>query len=119
MAITRDHTFHEDTLDVDNANALLSLSYASFEGIGTYNAHYRLFTKFGRLGGHYAIPDTSGNPPNPFKKPILMFEPGAVFYNVSDTELKSKPLLKDVHSNKDIRHSGIPLLIPFNIEGQS
>ena len=116
LGIKKDVKFDPQTIQVENANAQLSLSYASFEGIGNYRAHYKLFTKFGRLGGHYAIPEASGKKPNPFKKPVLMFEPGAVFYDVDPRELIRQPLLKDIHSNKAIRHSGIPLLMPFRIE---
>jgi CRISPR-associated protein Csm4 len=98
---------------MDHPNARLSLSSAAFPGIEQYAASYRLKTKFGRLGGNFAFSSPTGGDPRPFKKPILMYEPGAVFYTVDD--LSSKPLLAGVHSDARIRHCGIPITLPFKI----
>jgi len=80
-----------ECLSDQDCNARMSLSLASFSGIEAYDAFYSLKTKFGRLGGHFAFSSPTGGNPRPFKKPVLMYEPGAVFF--CDHSLSSKPLL--------------------------
>ena len=108
-----DEMFKPDLFSVDEANARLSLSLASFPDIETYDAFYRLKTKFGKLGGSFAFSSPTGGNPRPFKKPVLMYEPGAVFLCAED--INDKPLLDNVHSDKRIRHCGIPITLPFKI----
>ncbi len=114
LEISADDTFDQvlfsDSRDFD---ARLSLSLASFPGIEKYNAFYRLKTKFGKLGGDFALSSPTGGSPKPFKRPILMYEPGAVFLCTED--LKDKQLLNKVHSDQQIRHCGVPLTLPFKI----
>jgi len=55
------------------ANAWISLSqYVPAAGDPT-DGFYRVMTKFGRMGEHYAVGG------NPYKRPLVMLEPGAVF----------------------------------------
>ncbi len=110
MAIVPDDAFDPAIFSTPDANARLSLSLASFLGIEQYDAFYRLKTKFGRLGGDFAVSGPDGDP-KPFKKPVLMYEPGAVFF--CSESLSHAPLLKNVHSDTRIRHCGIPITLPF------
>ncbi len=103
-----------DLISDPDSNAQLSLSLASFPGIETYDAYYHLKTKFGKLGGSFAFSSPTGGNPKPFKKPVLMYEPGAVFF--CDHSLGNRPLLKNVHSEERIRHAGIPVTLPFRIK---
>lgn len=114
LSIQRDTNFDEQIFSLENANARLSLSLASFPGIGGYKAFYRLKSKFGKLGGNFAFSSPTDGNPRPFKKPILMYEPGAVFF--CPEALNTKSLLSHVHSDERIRHCGIPLTLPFFIE---
>ena len=111
MEIARDDTFDPGVFKVKDANALLSLSLAAFEGMEKDKPFYNLITKFGKLGGAFAFSSPSGGAPRPFKKPILMFEPGAVFF--TKEHLNTKPLIGNVHSDKRIRQCGIPVTLPF------
>lgn len=111
LAISLDQTFDPDTLKIKTPNARLSLSMVSFRGMEKYDAFYRLKTKFGKLGGNFAVSSPTGGNPKPFKKPILMYEPGAVFFTTEN--LNDKPLLDNVHSDNRIRHCGVPLTLPF------
>ena len=113
LAITLDGTFNPDFFQGKGPNARLSLSLASFPGIERYDAYYRLKTKFGKLGGDFAVSSPTGGNPRPFKKPILMYEPGAVF--LCEENFRDKPLLENVHSDQRIRHCGIPVTLPFKI----
>jgi CRISPR-associated protein Csm4 len=113
LDISVDEAFVPDQIAASNSNARLSLSFASFPGIEGYKAYYRLITKFGKLGGTFAFSSPTGGNPKPFKKPILMYAPGATF--LCKESLSNKPLMKNVHSDQQIRHCGIPLTLPFKI----
>ncbi len=70
------------------------------------------FTKFGRLGGDYA----AGINPRlgvhkPFKKPIILMEPGATI--AEGPELWTGSLLGNVHSDEKIRHYALTPLLPL------
>lgn len=107
----RIENFSETDLTAENANARLSLSLAAFDGIGDIPADYRLTTKFGKLGGHFAVFSPNGGPVNPFKKPILMYQPGAVFHTTDP--LNTRPLLENIHIDPRIRHCGVPVVVPI------
>ena len=111
LSIERDDSFDPQIFSVAEANACMALSLTAFQGMEIYNAYYRLKTKFGKLGGSFAYSSPTGGNPKPFKKPVLMYEPGAVFLNNDD--LSSKPLLENVHSDSRIRHCGVPITLPF------
>lgn len=113
LSIIADESFDADLFAVRDPNARLSLSLTSFPGIERYEAFYRLKTKFGKLGGSFATVSPTGGPPKPFKKPVLMYEPGAVFYCANS--LNDSPLLEGVHSDARIRHCGIPITLPLKI----
>jgi CRISPR-associated protein Csm4 len=113
LTITRDGSFDPEIFEVNDPNARLSLSLTSFPGMNTYPAFYRLMTKFGKLGGTFAVVSPTGGDPNPFKKPILMYEPGAVFF--CSRSLNDRALLSKIHSDSRIRHCGIPITLPFRI----
>lgn len=113
LVIKPDETFDPGCFEVNEANAQMALSLTAFDGMAEYDAFYRLKTKFGKLGGNYAFSSPTGGDPRPYKKPILMYEPGAVFFTTDD--LSAKPLLENVHSDPAIRHCGIPVTLPLNI----
>jgi len=113
LAISMDNGFEVDRMHSRTPNAQLCLSLTAFFGIERYKAYYRLKTKFGRLGGDFAVSSPTGGNPKPFKRPVLMYEPGAVF--LCREGFNDKPLLKNVHSDHRIRHCGIPVTLPFKI----
>ncbi|MDY6827146.1 MAG: hypothetical protein SVV67_08255 [Bacillota bacterium] len=59
------------SIDKPNAKVMLS-NYIPAESDPVYG-QYRAFIKYGKLGNEYAASK------NPFKKPVLMFQPGSVF----------------------------------------
>jgi len=117
LSIEQDESFDEKDYSVENPNARISLSLAAFSGMEKYRASYNLTTKFGKLGGDYAFSSPTGGNPRPFKKPILMYEPGAVF--LCSESFSNKPLLAEVHSDQKIRHCGIPITLPFRLNEES
>jgi CRISPR-associated protein Csm4 len=110
--ICRDKGFDPSDFEVASANARMSLSLAAFPDMGNYPAFYRLKTKFGRLGGDFSVASPTGGATRPFKKPVLMYEEGAVF--IGHHALHTMPLLSDVHSDTRIRHCGIPVTLPLS-----
>ncbi len=114
LDIFRDEDFDSDDFKVSSANALMSLSLTAFQDMGNCRAFYRLKTKFGKLGGDFSVSSPTGGATRPFKKPVLMYEEGAVF--VGHHALDGMPLLSDVHSDKRIRHCGVPVTVPLTIK---
>jgi len=113
LSIAQDTSFNPDKFIVQDPNARLSVSFAVFPEIEKYDSFYRLKTKFGKLGGSFATVSPTGGNPRPFKKPIMMYEPGAVFF--CKDSLNDKPLLKNIHSDSRICQCGVPITLPFKI----
>jgi len=111
LKICKDKSFNPDMFNVSGANAAVTLSMTAFDKIMEYPSYYRLMTKFGKLGGSYAFSSPTGGKTRPFKKPVMMMEPGSIFF--TSEQLNNKPLLKNVHSDKNIRHAGVPLTLPL------
>ena len=80
-------------------NAFITLSlYIPWEN-DPVRGYYNIIHKYGKLGGIYA----KGG--NPFKVPLIMFSAGSIFFDEKYNQEKVYGLLlKDVHSNKAIRH---------------
>ena len=110
----------EDTEDINylfelqGTNAHMSLSLLGFEKMPDLPASYSVFTRYGKLGGDFAVAGPDGGRPNPFKKPILLLEPGSVFFT---EESPQGSLLQNVHLDFRIRHYGLSLWLPLSITG--
>jgi len=113
LDILEDKTFNPDIFNLSSPNACMALSLSSFKGMEKYKSFYRLKTKFGKLGGSFAVSSPTGGDPRPFKKPILMMEPGSVFF--SSERINAEGLIDNVHSDSRIRHCGLPITLPLNI----
>ncbi|MDY6853444.1 MAG: hypothetical protein SWO11_01860 [Thermodesulfobacteriota bacterium] len=113
IEVEQDNLFSQEQFSVNNPNSSVTLSLAAFDGMAKYKSFYRLMTKFGKLGGNYAYSSPTGGGTKPYKKPILMIEPGGVFFTNED--LSAKPLLDEVHSDPSIRQCGIPVMLPLRI----
>ncbi len=77
-------------------SAVMSLSYF-IPGSSLKSGYYELFTKFGRLGGHYAISEI------PFKSPLILMTPGSVF-KVEEKRQYYGMAIKGIHKKEEIRH---------------
>jgi len=84
-----------------NPNAFVSLSNFIPSRPEELNGYYQPLTKYGKLGGEYA----AGY--NPFKKPLVMLQAGALIKDETITpEKRYGKLQSGVHKNSDIRHYG-------------
>ncbi len=113
LNISEDDTFNSDIFKVNSANACMTLSLCSFKGMEKYESFYRLKTKFGKLGGNFAFSSPTEGNPRPFKKPILMMEPGSIF--LKQTRINAGELINDIHSDSRIRHCGLPVTLELKI----
>ena len=78
--------------------------------------YYHILLKYGKLGGLYAKGISEVNN-NPFKKPLIMFSAGSVFYDKEYRKGKTYgALLDDVHHNKEIRHYAHAFPIGINLK---
>lgn len=94
----------------DNPNAFMTLSSFIPAKGDTTKGYYRVLQKNGKLGGMYALG-------NPFKRPLLMFKAGSVFF---DDPLKSSygSLIEDVHhTHKHVRHYAYAFPMGVEVEG--
>lgn len=93
------------------ANAVISLANFYPSSPECLNGYYNILTKFGKLGGTFA----SGY--NPFKKPLIMVEAGALILDSNYTPDKHYgSLVNDVHTNSAIKHYGYAFPIPVHYE---
>ncbi len=93
-----------------SGNRIMALaSFVPSEKDSIENLYADIFTKYGKLGGDYAVNK------NPFKKPIIMFKTGATF-NLKEKKFWVGSLLSDVHKDPQIRHYAFAPLIYFNEE---
>ncbi|MDY6822376.1 MAG: hypothetical protein SWH68_01050 [Thermodesulfobacteriota bacterium] len=114
LQVARDEAFQAEIFNCKTANARMALSLTAFTGMGEHETFYHLTTKFGKLGGDFAFSSPTGGPPRPFKKPLLMMMPGAVF--MTSEPLDRHALVDNIHSDSRIKHCGIPLTVPLNIQ---
>ncbi|MFQ5850060.1 MAG: hypothetical protein ACE5JU_05660 [Candidatus Binatia bacterium] len=89
------------------ANGFIALSNFVPAPEDPTDGFYDLMTKFGKLGGNFAMgPISAGGQHNPFKKPLIMLRSGSIFHDLPVREWYGK-LIPNVHSNPDIRHYGL------------
>jgi len=89
----------------NNPNAFFTISSFVPKQDDPIHGYYSTMTKYGKLGGDYAKSAIPGFGMNPFKKPLLMFEDGSVFF---DSEIKEYygRLISQIHMDKKIKHCG-------------
>lgn len=107
-----------DIQEAQNPNAFMTHSSFIPKETDPVRGYYHTILKYGKLGGVYATGASEVNK-NPFKKPLIMFSAGSVFYDMEYR--KGKPygtLLDDVHDNKEIRHYAyaFPIGIDLKVE---
>jgi CRISPR-associated protein Csm4 len=89
------------------ANAFISLSNFVPSPHDPTEGYYDLMTKFGKLGGDFAVgPVSNGGKHNPFKKPLIMLRSGSVFRDTQVREWYGR-LVAGVHTNSEIHHYGL------------
>lgn len=91
-----------------NPNAVMLLSHTIPSPADPQKGNYRVFTKFCKAGGSYAVRGKY------FKRPTLIIEPGATFIGAPKSYYGR--ILNNVHSEyKEIVHYGVGLPVPVRI----
>jgi CRISPR-associated protein Csm4 len=109
----------DDYMTLSSDNAFMTLSNYVPRATDPYNGFYRLFTKYGKLGGHFASsPLIPGNNPMPFKYPLLMFEAGSVFLAENQIAPFYGRILNNVHDIRKplIAQYGMAYPLPIQVE---
>ncbi len=92
---------------LQGANAFIALSNFVPSPHDPTDGFYDLMTKFGKLGGDFAVgPGEGGGKHNPFKKPVLMLRSGSIFRATPVREWYGR-LVPEVHTDPHIRHYGL------------
>jgi len=100
----------------DDSNAFMTLSNYVPKADDSERGFYNIFTKYGKLGGHFASsPLKDGLNPMPFKYPLIMFEPGSVFI-VKEANSYYGRMIKGIHSFSDIDITHYGLAYPLHLK---
>ncbi|HOM79913.1 MAG TPA: hypothetical protein PLU05_04390 [Candidatus Cloacimonas acidaminovorans] len=97
--------------DCPQNNAYLNLSNMVPGSTDSTIASYNSKTKFGKVGGDYATSKT------PFKYPIYIIEPGAVFFAEGKDKKPVGSLLSNIHPTENIVQNLYSYSIPIMIKG--
>ena len=98
----------------NNPNAFFTISSFVPKQNDPVLGHYKTITKYGKLGGDYAKSAIPGIGMNPFKKPLIMFEAGSVFFDSKIKEYYGR-LIGQIHWDKKIKHYGYAFPIGVRI----
>ncbi len=109
----------DDDMTSSSDNAFMTLSNYVPRATDPDHGFYRLFTKYGKLGGHFAnSPLITGSNPLPFKYPLLMFEAGSVFLSENQIAPFYGRIVNNVHGIRKpvIAQCGIAYPLPIQVE---
>lgn len=84
-------------------NAFIALSLFVPTEEDPAKGYYQSMVKYGKLGGSLTKSILSQNGHQPFKKPLLMFEPGSLFFSNSLNEYYGS-LIENIHLDKQVKH---------------
>lgn len=97
----------------ENSNAFVTLSNYVPRKTDPTEGLYKTFVKYGKLGQSYALSD------NPFKKPLLMIKPGAVFWTERPQYAYGRLVHNVSYDFPEVLHCGCTLAIPAYINKPS
>ncbi len=96
--------------EAEHPNAFLTLSHYHPKEGDFKDGFYDMATKFGKIGGHWA----SGIDGGPFKMPLLMINPGSVFFSDSYKPFYGS-LVSNVHKQLGVVHYGIAMPLKVRV----
>lgn len=92
-----------------DANAFVSLSNFLPAGNDPTDGYWKAFVKYGKLGEEY------GSSANPFKRPLLMFAAGSVFYDSLIRDCYGKLVTEISPSHPEVVQYGFALPVPMKL----
>ncbi len=73
---------------------------------------YRSFVKYGKLGGEFTFLE------NPFKRPVMMFKPGSVFWDDNPRPVYGRTVQGISTQKEEVVHFGCSVAVPAWVEKQ-
>ena len=92
------------------ANCFVSLSNYVPASSDPVKGQYKTFVKYGKLGQDLGLSE------NPFKKPLLMIKPGAVFWTPSPRKVYGRLVEKVSGQHDEVVQFGLTLAVPAYID---
>ena len=94
----------------DQPNCFVSLSNYIPKKTDPVQGQYKIHVKYGKLGQAYAHAD------NPFKKPLLMLKPGAVFWTDKPQHAYGRLVYSVSDTYPEVVQIGSTLAIPARLQ---
>ncbi len=92
------------------ANAVVMLSNYIPAAHDPQEGRYKAYIKYGKLGGEFTFLE------NPFKKPIMMFKPGSVFWDDNPRAVYGRTVPDVNIQKKEVVHFGCSVAVPAFFE---
>jgi len=99
---------------VQNPNAVILLGPCAPDRDDPADGYWQVFTRYGKLGGHWATGPGPTGKHNPFKRPVTMLKAGSIL-KTGDPKPFYGRLIKNVHEDfKEVRHYAMALAMPVH-----
>ncbi len=100
-------------------NAIMTLSECVPSPNDPTDGFWRTFVKFGKLGGSYATLGQDDEKNHPFKKPLIMLRPGAVFKTDNPNQTFIGQMIPNIHPiRSEVIHYGYGFTIPVTLSSE-
>jgi len=101
---------------VQNPNAVILLGPCAPNRDDPADGYWQVFTRYGKLGGHWATGPGPTGKHNPFKRPVTMLKAGSVLKTGKPKPFYGR-LIKNVHEDfKEVRHYALALAMPVRCD---
>lgn len=101
--------------DIPEPNALLALGPFAPAPNDPARGFWRLETRFGRVGNVYSCRDVNGTRHTPFKKPLVMLQPGSLLGPATPHRWHLGRLVTDIHALPQVVHGAITPALPIRV----
>lgn len=96
--------------ELNEPNAVVMLSNYIPAAGDPQQGRYRSFVKYGKLGGDFTFLE------NPFKKPVMMFKPGSVFWDDKPRAVYGRTVAGVSTQVKEVVHFGCSVAVPARVD---
>jgi len=94
---------------IDGANAFVSLSHFVPARTDPHEGQWKVNVKYGKLGGEWAATD------NPFKKPLIMLEPGSWFHTDTPKDWYGRLVSGISLARPEVVQYGLAFAVPMKV----
>jgi len=101
---------------VADPNAVMLLGPCAPTAADPAEGYWRVFTRYGKLGGNWATDPGPGGTCNPFKRPLTMLKSGSVLLT-DNPRLWYGRLVDEMHPDwAEVRHYGLAIALPIHCD---